>query len=579
MKKIKDFISGINNSSVRSLIILLIILLSCFSCNEDKFLEETPLDFASPENSYVTYDDFLSAVYNLHYLTRYTFWHDDNPYWWYGTDLVESYLDIDGSNDYSVYWGTTGGGPIWLWTESYQIIYDANVIINRSESDNSELSDSEKALIQAEARFFRGYFYKCLANIFGGVPLVLEEIETPRRDYVRATREQVYEQCVEDLKFAAENLPDIDEVTDESRINKLAANHVLAEVYVSLGNWQDAITEASKVIDHSATALITERFGDSDEKLFNDPDFDGDVYWDLFRNGNQDRSAGNTESLWVLQFYYNEGDRNGDLGGGGRVDYTLSRMVAPDLTKAYILQSNGSSSGILKQANTYYNHRGQGYHRPSSYFLYRLFGSQDLRNSKCNVIRDYPVLNPNNEYNGKWLVADNLPLIVNNITDTARFCFPTIGKVVTPGKDPDEYIDKSSDVEGSLLYDARRVWRKHYQIRLAETYLLRAEAYLGAGNTTMAAQDINVVRRRSEAPDVSAGDVDIDYILDERLRELYYEELRVLTLGRLSKIVDRTRRLNPVIGATVEDHQNLWAIPNSEIIKNTEGDLEQNPGY
>lgn len=146
--------------------------------------------------------------------------------------------------------------------------------------------------------------------------------------------------------------------------------------------------------------------------------------------------------------------------------------------------------------------------------------------------------------------------------------------------DPVEYVDQNpNSIPGTLLYDARRVWRKHYQIRLAETYLLRAEAYLGAGNKNMAAGDINVVRRRANATDVTPDKVDIDYILDERLRELYYEEIRVMTLCRLGKLVDRVKRFNPLVARTVADYQNVWAIPNAEIIKNVEAALEQNPGY
>ena len=73
-----------------------------------------------------------------------------------------------------------------------------------------------------------------------------------------------------------------------------------------------------------------------------------------------------------------------------------------------------------------------------------------------------------------------------------------------------------------------------YMIRVAETYLLRAEAYLAKGDTQKAADDINVVRARANAPLCSASEVDIDYILDERTRELFGEEHRCITLNRLS---------------------------------------------
>ena len=73
-----------------------------------------------------------------------------------------------------------------------------------------------------------------------------------------------------------------------------------------------------------------------------------------------------------------------------------------------------------------------------------------------------------------------------------------------------------------------------YLIRIAETYLLRAEARLAQGNKAGAAADINVLRARAGAKPCSANDVDIDYILDERVRELFGEEQRWVTLSRLS---------------------------------------------
>ena len=82
---------------------------------------------------------------------------------------------------------------------------------------------------------------------------------------------------------------------------------------------------------------------------------------------------------------------------------------------------------------------------------------------------------------------------------------------------------------GYVVYDCD--W---YMIRIAETYLLRAEAYLAQGKKDKAADDINVLRRRAGARNCSASDVNIDYILDERIRELFGEEHRWITLNRLS---------------------------------------------
>jgi hypothetical protein len=130
-----------------------------------------------------------------------------------------------------------------------------------------------------------------------------------------------------------------------------------------------------------------------------------------------------------------------------------------------------------------------------------------------------------------------------------------------------------------MLNTANSSFKDEYMFRLAETYLLRAEAYLGKGDKAKAASDINVIRIRAKATPVDASKIDIDFILDERMRELYTEERRMFTLTRLGKLVERNRKYNPYTGKTIADYHNLWPIPYSEIERNISAKLEQNPGY
>jgi hypothetical protein len=569
---------------IRSLLLIFCFSLMISSCNEEEFLKTEPVDFYSPENSYITSANYEAAVMNLYSRVRDEFFSSDNSQDFpsaaiQATDICYQHKDFGFTTDMgTVLLSTTNVVFRALWEPAYRIIYDANVIIERSASDENELTAEEKIYFTAEAKFFRGYMYKMLANLYGNVPIVLEETKSPKRDYVSAPRAEVYQQAAADLKDAADNLSDIDDVADD-RISRLAALHLLSEVYISLEQWQDAIDAASVVINHSSTALMTERFGNQkDDKAWpTQGNYDTNVFWDLFCQGNQNRSAGNNEAIWVLQYEYNVPGGGASYGGP-----ELERTFAPRAWQAKVENNDGSTSPVVPKPNAYVAGRSSGFVRPTYFFFETLWErsgyDRDMRNDSCNIVRDFIVRNPKSDHYGKWLFKDNLPVRMASVNDTTRNMYPWITKSSTPGKQPAEAFLEDQTIEGGLSW-SHVAFRDVYAIRLAETYLLRAEAYLGMGDKQKAADDINVVRNRAEAAPVDATEVDIDYILDERARELVLEELRLLTLTRLGKLVERARKYNTVNGVTYQDHHNLWPIPYSEIEKNLEGDVPQNPGY
>ncbi len=116
------------------------------------------------------------------------------------------------------------------------------------------------------------------------------------------------------------------------------------------------------------------------------------------------------------------------------------------------------------------------------------------------------------------------------------------------------------------------------KFRLAETYLLLAEARIRQNNASGAAEAINVVRKRAGAPDITASQATMDFLLDERIRELVGEELRRLTLVRTGKLVERTRKYNSYSNK-IDEHHALWPIPQTIIDSNTGADFPQNTGY
>ena len=121
-------------------------------------------------------------------------------------------------------------------------------------------------------------------------------------------------------------------------------------------------------------------------------------------------------------------------------------------------------------------------------------------------------------------------------------------------------------------------------VRLAEMYLLAAEALMMQGMADEGAQYINEVRRRAawegrEADmEIAAGDLDLDFILEERARELAGEKFRWFDLKRTGTLLDRVRLHNPDGAPHVQEFHLLRPIPRDQIDR-TSNDYSQNPGY
>jgi hypothetical protein len=135
------------------------------------------------------------------------------------------------------------------------------------------------------------------------------------------------------------------------------------------------------------------------------------------------------------------------------------------------------------------------------------------------------------------------------------------------------YEFQPQDLQGAQSYKDR------IQMRFGETYLLLAEAQLLQGRPGDAAISINMIRNRAHATPVEAAQVTMDYILDERARELTAEELRRLTLIRTKKLVERVRKYNPKVAPTISDFNIHLPIPQAEIDVNKDAVLQQNEGY
>ena len=556
-------------------IILSALLLLAGACNED-LLEETPLDFLSPELAFLTPKDIEAGLVSNYAALRGLNQGSNNLLMHAGTDLAMSARSPANSllGDYRVELLPSSEVVIDFWQRYYKMIFNSNALLKRIEGIEYE-SEDEKVLHIAEARWFRGFAYRSLAFLYGGVPIILEEITSPQRDFERALLEATLNQAIGDLEFAAANLPGVTAVAADGRLNNAAANHYLAELYIFTGEYDKAVAAATAVIDDPDISLMTARFGRKAAQ-------EGDPYWDLFQRFNQNRSAGNTEGILVLQEEFNIPGNTELIVDNLDNNFRYERFYGC----LYWFLNGPDGEKIFIGPTTQNLGRPVGFVRPTPYFTHKIWGwssaagtfAPDLRNNNRNIQRDWVADNPASEYFGQK-ISEFPQTWFDNLTeqDTLRDYYPNVTKISTPNDHPAEIIVDSET--GLLANTAGQTFTDWYQIRVAETYLLRAEAYVNQGNTAAAADDINMLRNRAEATPVTPGEVDIDYILDERMRELNYEENRRITLSRLNKLYERTVEGNPFAGQTIQPFNNLFPIPFSEIELNTLGTLEQNPGY
>ena len=567
-------------------------LLAFAGCKkDDEFLKETPGDFLTVDNAFLNFAQFKTALNELYRQTRYNYTNRDSgdDFFHFGSGTETIFVPVPANAAYTDWTIINENRGIFndVYTRHFQMVYHANNILAQSENPEVSMTTEEKLVVQAEARFFRAYAYRYLSYLFGGVPIIDEPVTAPRLDYTRDPRSEVYAFCVADFQFAAENLPKT--TSEPGRLVKAAADHHLAEMYIALGDetndasmYTKSIEAATRVIDGTDGDyhLMTQRFGWR-------KDVPGkNVFWDLFQmrspesQSNYNYQSGNKEAIWVMQV-----DKY--LPGG-----LNSTMPRTDQERAFwpsfwALEKFGYSGPARDWMG-----RGISMVRPTNYFTYYLWnnsGANDMRNSPVNIQRVFyapdPIINGrevsgyDTTYKTNVTLFDGTKIVVElkpgdpiqpewltSRQDTMERVFPRVMKM---GSDWHYNGDPSNGFA-----------QESYAIRLAETYLVRAEAYMKAGDQLNAAEDINAVRNRAGAVPVTPGEVDIDYILDERIRELFGEELHTLTLTRLGLLYDRTRRFGMETSQqTVAEKNNLMPIPQRVIDANSLADFPQNPGY
>ena len=156
---------------------------------------------------------------------------------------------------------TPGSGDILnYWATFYKIATRANLILDKLTVAPATISDADKAIIEGEAEFIRGFAYFNLARAFGNIPLILKSYEDAQKSAECTEEDKVWDQVIKDLTDASQKLPTRTDWGPENsgRATKGAALAYLANAYMYKNDWAEAIGASESLIALNEYSLLPE---------------------------------------------------------------------------------------------------------------------------------------------------------------------------------------------------------------------------------------------------------------------------------------------------------------------------------
>jgi hypothetical protein len=544
--------------------ILVVLALAFVTESCDNFIEEDLVTDVSAASYYTTEAGLEDGV-RATYATFKPFYGQEisAAMTTFGTDIWTNGSD-GGHKVFNLYDGGLNGSESYItesWDNWYKGINQANGVINRS--TDVEMDENLKNLRIAEVRFLRAFFYFNIVTTFGDAHLTLEETEGVEIEANKTPQSEIYSQAIiPDLEFAIANLPDSQ--SDYGRATKPAAEFLLGKALLTR-SYRD-FTESGDA--SRAETLFSNVINNYDFNLLPN-------YADLWDIDNQV----NSEMVFVMPVSKSQVDSDVDPYG--------------HRWHLYFLQEYDVRRGMTRDIA---NGRPWKRHRPTDFMLSLWDRDIDSRYDASFTHVWYA----NKNEPATEAVGDEPARAALSIGDTAIY-IPGPGKDIDwPQSRQDEvpYLVLTPEEYTERLYPSMNKWmdptrpdrqkangqRDFILMRLADAWLLRAEAKLQQNNPSGAADDINRIRLRAAVPgqeaasQITASDVDLDFLLDERARELAGEGHRWPDLARTGKLVERTRLYNPEAAPNIQDYHAIRPIPQNQIDRAL-GGYPQNPGY
>ena len=517
---------------------------------------------------------------------------------------------------HGMYWSSSNDFTEAMYYRLAQAVSFSNSFIKNA----SELSGDEVSVFIAEARFLRAYAYYNLLDLYGNVPLTTEiSTELP----TQSNRTELF-------NFIESELIDIESIllssNEYGRVDNIAAHALLSRLYLNAEAWTgqdryaDCITYSQNVINSGYTLNMNDANGNGtayDELFMADNDVNGaqnEFIFALNFDGMQSQTYGGTTFLVhaAIGGTMNPGNFGVNGGWGGlRTTKNLVNQFAVDLDALNSSLGSQSDWGLVGSAtpNGWNGPDVEMYQTgPQEFSIYTELGSGEL---KFRFNEDWGNNFGDNDNDGTLESGgSNIPIsagtyfividldsstyTISPFTSDKRGMFYSDGQnleiesippfedgyAVTKWTNVDSNGNQGSDSSGNFVDTDIPL------IRLAEIYLNYAEATLrgGGGDVNTAVSLINQIRERGfggSSGTISSGDLTLDFILDERSRELYWEGLRRTDLIRYNRFTSSSYlwpfKGNEATGVGVDEYRTLFPLPANVVAINS--NLTQNEGY
>ncbi|HIZ91891.1 MAG TPA: RagB/SusD family nutrient uptake outer membrane protein [Candidatus Bacteroides merdavium] len=624
-----------------------------FSSCKESFLEADPLSFYEPVTTFSTESGIQSVLaITDRQLKRY--WTDGSsrevaalmseytfsdlmvPSATDKTDLLDNVAQkLTPNSDQSSLLNLNRVSTLWFfWQQTFEGIRNANTIMTYIDGVDG-LDEQTKNEYLGRAYFHHAFRYYLLVFQYNNVPLMTKVLEVPKLNFRSTSRDAILQYLIKNMEFAVEWVPDQKDMDLIGMVNKGACRMLLSKLYLAIGDYQKALDQLNIIINDSGYELMTEPFG-----TFNDggvPEtwkITENVIWDLHRPENKlipenrevimgtpNRGATSESMLFHLTmrnmypFYFDDKVKTPD---GKRALMNIKRQTA-DYDPKYDYQ-RALGRGVSTVRPTWFYQEG----------VWAVNGVMDETDLRHSVEYGNWVTMESLKYNNKESAyfGQNLRLFDDQgnllCADTIRRWY-AVPHYIFRLDDPVQ----EANITGSQGYEGasdggQADW---YLYRLAEAYLLRAEAkfYMNPSDPTIK-DDLNIIRQRAHCSQLYQGTVTIGDIMNERARELFWEEFRNVELKRVSLCLARSgqpdewgntydintfdkqegtdlnggsywyqrcvrygmynKGVTIVVDATktninyIMDKKNMyWPIPEKEITANNKGQLWQNYGY